>query len=137
MRTRRQALIKDLSRFLDVVLIVTLVVLYYRPHTKYGVLLEVSMSKLATYLLSLALTCRLIVLAPSSSPQYVMSDRASKALAQVFLPEERRTYDTISKRSKVPPLPSTIVHMGDARKNRRLRANSISLHRKRKPSKSF
>jgi hypothetical protein len=44
MRTRRQALIKDLSRFHHVVLIATLVVLYYRVHTKCGVLLEISMS---------------------------------------------------------------------------------------------
>ncbi len=122
MRTRRQALIKDLSRFHNVVLTVTLVVLYYRAHTKCGVLLEVSMSKLVTYLLSLALTCRLIVLAPSLSPQYVMSDRASKALAEVFLPEEPRTYDTISKRSKVPP--STLHHRAHGRRSKEQKAQS-------------
>jgi len=31
-----------------------------------------------------------------------MSDYASKALVEGFLPGERRTYDAISKRKKVP-----------------------------------
>jgi hypothetical protein len=34
-------------------------------------------------------------------------------------------------------IPSVIVHMDDARKNRRPKVNSISLRRKRKPSKGF
>ena len=34
-------------------------------------------------------------------------------------------------------LPFIIVHMGDVWKNRRLKVNSISLLRKRKPSKRF
>jgi len=116
MRTRRQVLIKNLSRFHNVVLVVTLVVLYYRAHTKDGVLLEVSMSNLVTCLLSLVLICRLIVLASSSSSQYVMSDRVSKALVEVFLLKEPRTYDIISKRNKV--LLSTLHHCAHGRRSK-------------------
>ena len=64
-----------------------------------------------------------------------MSDRASKALAEASLPGEPRTYRARSKRSGVPLSTLIIVRVGDARKNRRPKANSISLHRKRKPSK--
>ena len=67
-----------------------------------------------------------------------MSDRASEALAEAALLGEPRTYDAISKRSEVPLSTlgaSIIMHMGDARKNRRPKANNVSLRQKRKPSK--
>jgi hypothetical protein len=51
-----------------------------------------------------------------------MSDRASKALAEVFLPEEPRTYNTISKRSKVPP--STLHHRAHGRCSKEQKAQS-------------
>jgi hypothetical protein len=51
-----------------------------------------------------------------------MSDRASKALAEVFLSEEPRTYDTISKRSKVPP--STLHHRAHGRRSKEQKAQS-------------
>jgi hypothetical protein len=52
-----------------------------------------------------------IVLSPSL--QQAMSDRASKALAEPFLPGEPRTYDTRSKRSRVPL--STLHHRAQGR----------------------
>ena len=64
-----------------------------------------------------------------------MSDRASKALAEASLPGEPRTYDTTSKRSGVPL--TTLYYHDHGREKRRLKANCISLHRRRKPSKSI
>jgi hypothetical protein len=48
-----------------------------------------------------------------------MSDRASKALAEVSLPVGPRIYDARSKRSEVPLTTLTIVSMGGPRKKRR------------------
>jgi hypothetical protein len=43
-----------------------------------------------------------------------MSDHASEALAEAFLPGEPRTYDAISKRSRVPL--STLHHRAHRRR---------------------
>lgn len=51
-----------------------------------------------------------------------MSDRANKALAEVFLSKEPRTYDIISKRSKVPP--STLHHRAHGRRSKEQKAQS-------------
>ena len=49
-------------------------------------------------------TCPLLFLFPLSSinRQIAMNDRASRALVESDLPGEPRTYDAISKRSRVP-----------------------------------
>jgi hypothetical protein len=49
-----------------------------------------------------------------------MSDRASEALVEGFLPGERRTYDAISKRKKVPL--STLHHRARGRRPREEKA---------------
>ena len=66
-----------------------------------------------------------------------ISDRASKSLAEASLPE--RLEYTMPDQNAVESLflPSIIVRKGDARKNRRPRANNTSLHPKRKLSKSI
>jgi hypothetical protein len=51
-----------------------------------------------------------------------MSDRASEALAEAFLPGEPRTYDAISKRSKVPL--STLHHRAHGRRSKEQKAQS-------------
>ncbi len=51
-----------------------------------------------------------------------MSDRASEALAEGFLPGERRTYDAISKRRKVPL--STLHHRAHMRRSKEQKAQS-------------
>jgi hypothetical protein len=63
-----------------------------------------------------------------------MSDRASKALAEEESLKHTLLYQNVGM-SLSPP--SIIMHRGDARKNRRPKANSISLYRKRKLSKKF
>jgi hypothetical protein len=49
-----------------------------------------------------------------------MSDRASKALAEGFLPGEPRTYDAISKREKIPL--STLHHRARGRRSKEEKA---------------
>jgi hypothetical protein len=51
-----------------------------------------------------------------------MSDRASKALAEGFLPGEPRTYDAISKRSGIPL--STLHHCVRGRRSREQKVQS-------------
>jgi len=51
-----------------------------------------------------------------------MSDRASEALAEGFLPGEPRTYDAISKRQKVPL--STLHHRAHMRRSKEQKAQS-------------
>jgi hypothetical protein len=51
-----------------------------------------------------------------------MSDRASKALAEGFLPGEHRTYNAISKRQRVPL--STLYHRARGRRPREEKARS-------------
>jgi hypothetical protein len=65
-----------------------------------------------------------------------MSDHASKALAEPFL-AGRASNVTMPDQNVVESLclPFIIVRMGDARKKRRPKAKSISLHQKRKPLK--
>jgi hypothetical protein len=51
-----------------------------------------------------------------------MSDRASQALAEGFLPGERRTYNAILKRKKVPLF--TLHHRARGRRPREEKARS-------------
>jgi hypothetical protein len=51
-----------------------------------------------------------------------MSDRASEALAEGFLPGEPRTYDAISKRRNIPL--STLHHRAQGRRSREQKAQS-------------
>jgi hypothetical protein len=51
-----------------------------------------------------------------------MSDRASEALTEASLPGEPRTYDAISKRSKVPL--STLHHRAHGRRSKEQKAQS-------------
>ena len=63
--------------------------------------------------------------------QRSLSDCASKALAEGLLKGELRLYQNVVRSL---PLPSIIVHTGDAQKKKRPEINSILLRRKRKPS---
>jgi hypothetical protein len=51
-----------------------------------------------------------------------MSDRASEALAESFLPGEPRTYDAISKRRNI--LLSTLYHRAQGRRSKDQKAES-------------
>ena len=59
---------------------------------------------------------------PSHLHQRSMSDCASKALAESLLKGESRTYDAISKRSKVPL--STLHHRAHGRRSKEEKAQS-------------
>ena len=67
----------------------------------------------------------------------LMSDRASKALAEASLPGEPRTYDATSKRSGVPL--TTLYHRDHGRRSKEEKAQGQQYltRRRRKPSKSI
>ena len=63
-----------------------------------------------------------------------MSDRASKALAEASLLGEPRTYMPHQNAVESLSIPFIIVHMDNARKNRRLKVDSILQYSVRRES---